>query len=77
MNHKKHIWNRGKALFWYMHPFKDEPHLRKKFIRWPRWEPEREPESALVEVYNEELGCWLDIEPKRVYRIYRIEDDKC
>jgi len=68
MKRKKHIWNKGKALVLYMHPFKDEAHLRKKLIRWPRWEPD----SNLVEVYSEELGCWLDIDPRRVYRIYEL-----
>ena len=65
---QKHIWNKGKALVWYMHPFKDEPHLRKKLIRWPRWEPE----SKLVEVWSENLKCWLEINSKLVYRIYEL-----
>ena len=65
---QKHIWNKGKALVWYMHPFKDETHLRKKLIRWPRWEPE----SELVEVWSENLKCWLEINSKLVYRIYEL-----
>lgn len=65
---QKHIWNKGKALVWYIHPFKDEAHLRKKLIRWPRWEPD----SNLVETYSEELGCWMDIEQWRVKVIYEL-----
>lgn len=65
---QKHIWNKGKALIWYFHPFKDELHLRKKLIRWPRWEPD----NFLVEVWSEELGCWLEISNKRVKVIYEV-----
>lgn len=70
MKSKKHIWNKGKALVWYFHPFKDELHLRKKLIRWPRWEPE----SNLVEVYSEGLGCWLPIEQNRIKCIYELHN---
>jgi hypothetical protein len=70
MKSKKHIWNKGKALVWYFHPFKDELHLRKKLIRWPRWEPE----SNIVEVYSEGLGCWLPIEQNRIKSIYELHN---
>ena len=68
MAKKKHIWNKGMATLWYMHPFKDEWHLRKKKIRWPRWEPD----SDLVEVWSEEIGCWFVIPPEFIHRIYKL-----
>ena len=70
MKSKKRIWNKGKALIWYMHPFKYELHLRKKLIRWPRWEPG----SEIIEIYSEELGCWLPIGPHRIKVIYELYD---
>lgn len=64
----KRVWNKAKALCYYMHPFKDEVHLEKRIIRSPRWELD----SKDVQVWSETYHCWLDFDWRRIKQIYEL-----